>query len=546
MALSISTKEVAKGTMWSLAGNVFVKLVSFFYLIFLTAVASQDDIGVFYLALSLLTFANLFVEIISSSFSRFIPFFRARGEGKKIQKLLKVGFGATSLISLIVSIAIYFLAGTISDFYSTPDLKNVIEILSGYVFLCTIFNLSATVLRSMKLMRNQAIIFNVQNLSKLVLLIILSVMLGTNLFTITVSFLLSYLVSVIVSFFFMRGALTQLSKEPAGADISYTSLLAEVIPFGLMLTATSSLWTIIGSADKAMLGYFMTSSDVAIYTIATSLSVLILLFPSAISSIFFPIVSQLFGQKKMDEVRAICGTSMRWLLFVTIPFTIVFTVFSYDLLTLFYGNEYGIGGTAMALFTMGLLIRSLSDAPSLVLASMRLVKIELMVAAFVLTMNIILNFLLIPSFGIDGAALASLLSFTTCTILIFYYARKFFDFRLSIGMLKLILAGAISCIILYAAKSYLISIISFMPDLGDEWAMLYLGKVIKLAILAIFFFVCVLVFGITSLLLKSFKHEDLDVMKGAMRKAKILPEPVIAFTCQIISYGISDNDAHIY
>ncbi|MBU0591112.1 MAG: flippase [archaeon] len=542
MGISISTKEVVKGTIWSLAGSITIKLVSFFYLVFLTGVALKEDIGTFYLALSLLTFATLFVDIISSSFTRFIPFFRVRGEGKKILRLLEVGYCATVVIALIISLFVYFMSKSIADFYSNSDLTIVLQILSIYLFLSTVFNLSSIVLRSMKRIKDQAILLNVQNFSKLVLLVFFSFGVGVNLFTIVLSFLLSYVISVFVSILYVRSVLNQLSHESSGADISYLDLLAEVVPFGLMLTATSSLWTIISSTDRSMLGFYATSSDVAIYTVATSLSILILIFPSAIGSIFFPLVSQLYGQKKIDEIGKICEISMRWLLFATIPFATVFIVFSSDLLSLFYGEDYRAGAIAMALFTFGLLIRTLSDIPGSVLASMRLVHIELLIAFFVLVINFVLNLLLIPQWGIDGAAFASLISFTIATLLTFHYSRKFFDFKLSVSMLKLLVAGMISFLLISVLHPYILSVTLHISNLASGDLAFYIGKLLKLAILAIFFSLCLLVFSIFAILLKSFKSEDLDILEAALKRARVIPEPTIAFIIATLSFGLHKEE----
>ena len=50
---SAHSKEVAKGAFWSLAGQAGIRLVGFFYLVVLARMASQDDVGTFYLALSI-------------------------------------------------------------------------------------------------------------------------------------------------------------------------------------------------------------------------------------------------------------------------------------------------------------------------------------------------------------------------------------------------------------------------------------------------------------------------------------------------------------
>ena len=92
-----------------------------------------------------------------------------------------------------------------------------------------------------------------------------------------------------------------------------------------------------------------------------------------------------------------------------------------NLLEMFYGSAYAVGGMALAIFAFGLLIRSLSFMQAFTLAGMRLVRIEMKVAAAAAITNIILNILLIPKYGIEGAALASAAAFTVATLLFFHY-----------------------------------------------------------------------------------------------------------------------------
>ena len=557
------TKEVAKGTFWTLLGDLAFKLTSFFYLVFLVRIASQDDIGTFYLALSIITISSLLFKIIFSSFSRYIPYFRARAEGLKIQKLLKLGYSISVFLAIFVAVIVYFFIdivnfisydpfissflklfsiNLIDSVYSETSLGNVLKILSIYVFVSVFFNLSTILMQSLKRMRNNAIITNIQNISKLVLLTVFYFYIGANLFVITVSFVLSYILAVLASLVFALPAIKELFGESTGKTISYRNLLKEILTFGIAITASSSFWTLLSSSDKIMLAYLLpfeiSTYTVAVYTVATSLSFLILLFPSAISSIFFPLASQLYGEKRLDDVKKICDTSMRWILFVTVPFAMVFIIFSSDLLGMFYGDEYRLGAVTMMLFTFGLLIRSLSYIPASILASMRLVRVELIVAVVTFIINIALNFILIPIFGMDGAAFASFVSFTCATLIIFYFSRKLFNFTISHTIFKIIAATLISFTIIYFIHPYIIQIMLIIPKLANEGILLIVGKLIKLGVLAFFFSVCVAIFGAISLLIKSFKHEDLDILNAALRRTKVIPESIIRTFSSIILFGI--------
>ncbi|MFH1393768.1 MAG: flippase [Candidatus Micrarchaeota archaeon] len=537
--VSTSAKEVAKGTFWGVAGNLAFKLVSFFYTVILARMATQDDIGIFYLALSIVSLLALFVDFgISQSFARYIPFFNARGEGKNIEKMLRAGYSICTVLALISFIVIFFGADMIAGYYQNPGLSDSLRYLSPYLLIYILFQLNTVFLQGQKKIHSIALTSNLQNLAKLVLSISLFIVIGANVFTISIGYLFSYVVAVLFSFFLVWKGLKHLEGKQEQNVYSYGKLLRELLPFGLMMIAAMSMWTIIGYIDRVMIGYFLppdiAAAQVAIYTMATSLAGLIMMFPSAIGTIFFPVVSQLFGQKKMDEMRKICATSTRWLLFITVPLALVFVTFSKQILNMFYGELYVPGALALSLFAIGLLIRAATMVPSYVLAGMRLVRIEIKIAAVAAAVNIILNVGLIPSYGIDGAAAASAVSFLVATALFIWYSKKHFGFEIDRGTWQIVIAALLSFLTAFLLEPFISPMVDGLPLSGVE----YLDKVARLSVLAALFLVSVIVFAAISLALKSFREEDLGIMEGAMRRGRA-PASAIRLLRSIVSLGIS-------
>lgn len=533
------SKEIAKGTVWSIAGNMFFKLLSFFYLIVLARMATQDEVGLFYLALSIVSLLVLFADLgLSQCFARYLPYFKARKEYEKIRKMLKSSYLIAGSLSILLLIIVYLQADFIAQLYENPDLGTAIKLFSPYFVIIVFFKLNQVFLQGQKDIRGVAFVDNIQNASKLILAVLLFVLIGADIFTIILSFLLSFAIAVVFSFLPVYSTVKNLPQNPKEPSVGYSSLLSDLVPFGIMVTAVSSLWKTINFLDKMMIGYMLPSdiatAQVAIYSIATALAMLLMMFPGAIGSIFFPLVSQLVGERKMDNVCNICATSSRWLLFITVPLALVLIVFSKKILSLFYGPEYVPGALTMSIFTFGLFLRSLSIMPAFVLAGLRLVKIELKIAAVAAVTNILLNIAMIPIWGIEGATLASAISLLFASMLFFYYGKQQFGFKLDNGIYKLMFAALISFVIVFFAEPYLSDLIPLLPETGIEYA----DKAIRLSILAALFAISVSVFMIISFILKSFTNDDISLMSSSLRRAKI-PEPIIKFMEKFVSYGVS-------
>jgi len=286
-----------------------------------------------------------------------------------------------------------------------------------------------------------------------------------------------------------------------------------------------------------MIGYFISEQQVAVYAVATSLSTLVMIFPMAIAAIFFPVVSGLFGRERKDEMAAAGATSLRWMLFAIMPLSLVMLAFPDSLLRMFYGEGYTAGALTLVIFTIGLLIRSISFMHASALAAMRLVGIELKIAIVAAITNIALNALLIPRFGIDGAAIASSIAFAISTILFIYYSRKLLGFTFPIESLKAVLAGAIALVFLLLAKPYLGAIFQMLPALGEGASAELLAKSLRLIVFGILFLVAGALYFASLFLLRSFHEEDVSMLSAAMRRAR-LPDGWIVFISRIAAIGI--------
>jgi O-antigen/teichoic acid export membrane protein len=228
------------------------------------------------------------------------------------------------------------------------------------------------------------------------------------------------------------------------------------------------------------------------------------------------------------------------MLFIIMPLSLVMIAFPDNILDMFYGSTYAVGGLVLAIFTFGLLIRSLSIMQGLVLAGMRLVRIELKVAAAAAIANVLLNLLLIPVYGIEGAAISSAIAFLVATLLFIYYSRKIIGFRFPIESFKAIFAGLIALGLIFLVKPYLSDVLSLFPELGDGDLAAITSKVLKLFVFGGLFIIAGGIYVILLFLLRSFSQEDVGLLAVALRRARI-PEKWIEMVSKIANLGIAQS-----
>ncbi|MDD2655119.1 MAG: flippase [Candidatus ainarchaeum sp.] len=534
-------KSVVKGTFWGLAGSIALKLVSFIYVIIVARLFSQNDVGTFYLALSVLGMMAVFSDMgFGSAFLRYVPFYVGKGQNGKAYALLRTGYLFSGLLTIIATVAVFLLAGQIGDFFRNPGLALPLRILSIYFLANTFFSLNACFLSGRKLVKENNILNTGQNVLKLVITLLLFVALGGTIEALAVAFAASFVIVALASFLYVGRDVGKLGI--GGLRITFAeqfAMLKEVLPFGLVLSLVLSFWIFVSYTDKVMLAYLLpeAAAAVAVYAIATALAGVIAIFPGAVVSIFFPVISELHGKGKKDEMLKLSVSAARWIIFLTAPLTIVFVAYPEEILQMFYGASYAAGALVLAIFSIGMFVRSLSQVQSSIIAASRLVRIELYAAGGAAAANITLNWMLIPVYGIDGAAAASAISFTIVTVLLVYYCWKRFGLGFPKKLYAPLAAVVIAVALMLALRGWTGALTGFSPELPLEgiWAAVA-QKAVKLAVLGALFAASGALYFSLLMALGAIKKEDVSLLSSGLRRMNA-PAGFIRAVERIMGFG---------
>lgn len=232
--------------------------------------------------------------------------------------------------------------------------------------------------------------------------------------------------------------------HPAG----FTSVtVRDLVGFSFWALLGSGGMIIYGNLDTILLGYFTTTAEVGLYRIALQLASISLFAALALNTIFYP----KFAIWKDDHRRAWITPSLAraisYSLLLAIPVCIGGSLLADRLLYFLYGSPYESAGMALILLLAAQVAYVFVFLWSMTLSALGLPRKSAITALLATGANIPLNLLLIPAFGITGAAGAIL-----CTVIIHAISAGVllrshlsltFDFRAlrSIGISALVMAG---------------------------------------------------------------------------------------------------------
>jgi O-antigen/teichoic acid export membrane protein len=176
-------------------------------------------------------------------------------------------------------------------------------------------------------------------------------------------------------------------------------VLALVAPWAA-LAATGLIWV-----DTLLLGALTDQRHVGSYNVATRLVMLAVFVMAPINAAFTPHMAHLLHRGERAEAARAYGTASRWILGLSMPAFVVLVVFPNQLLT-YFGKGYAAAAAVTVILAFGQLVSAAAGPCGTVLNMSGRVGLNMVDNVAVLVVNVVLNLVLIPRYGIVGAAVA--------------------------------------------------------------------------------------------------------------------------------------------
>jgi O-antigen/teichoic acid export membrane protein len=168
-----------------------------------------------------------------------------------------------------------------------------------------------------------------------------------------------------------------------------------------------SLHIVNNQTDVIMLGLLADPKDVGLYRVAQRGSELIIFSLTAVNMAIAPTVSQLYVQGDFERLQRIFSKSVRWIMVFSLPMALVLIFGGQYILRYVFGAEFVSGRNALAVLACAQLVNAGMGSVGLILNMTGHEKDTARVLLMTAVLNILLNALLIPLYGILGAALAT-------------------------------------------------------------------------------------------------------------------------------------------
>lgn len=335
---------------------------------------------------------------------------------KESKALLFKGIKIVLLVSVIPILFFAFGSNFIANhIFFKPDLEQFLIITSITIPFLIIHELFLYHFIAQKnFLRYNLFMFLFPNLFLILFLLLFYYLEKSNVYT-----FLSFSIAIIFTVF-LEFILIYESKLPS---ISYKISAKQLFQIASPMLFSGLMIYLLNWTDVLMLGVMIDEESVGIYNISYKLGTIGFLVIVSVSTFITPKISELFGKGDLLELKNIVQKATQLIAIVSIPIVLILIFISEFLLSLF-GVDEPEGKTTLIIVAVGVLFSAMCGNVDQILNMTNNQKILKNITIFSLLINISLNVILIPIYGIKGAAIASLVSNIFINVLCLYYIKR--------------------------------------------------------------------------------------------------------------------------
>lgn len=447
-----SLKYIGRSAGFRFGGIIIQNVIFLLTALIINKLLGSSGLGDYFLVVTLMNIMG-FASTLGMKFGtvRYVALYRARKDREGIMGTI----AASALISFVVGIGagilIFFTSPLIADrVFHLPSLRLPLKIMSAALPFLSLGTVIISALQGFKKIPSKVWLENIiQPASALILI-------GGILFfyrsfpAATAAWTSAMILSALAAGVFLL-------KEPEFSRVGFRCRLAvrELLSFSLPLMAVGFLYYIFTRMDILMIGYFKSSGDVGVYAIAARLAFLIALPLEAVNVIFEPTIAENTRNDRYGRPAIIYRRITPWILASGFTIFAVILIVTPPLMAMF-GRDFQSGRMVLLILGMGQLINLGVGSAGSLLSMSGYPRVNLLNTVSIVVLNFVLNCLLIPQFGIYGAAAATALSIGLINVMRLIEVKILLDMHpFSVKYLRILFPVAAGALAIFLADRFL-------------------------------------------------------------------------------------------
>jgi O-antigen/teichoic acid export membrane protein len=399
-------KNVFRGSAVVLAARIGNAILLMGINLIIARLYRSDMVGVLALISSILVIASIFSQLgTTHSILRMVPEYTQKESDSAARTVIHKMALLIAIISPLISL--FLVIGAFGWKYLFPDKPIQVTIFLVIALFLPFFSLSklyTEALRALKKTRLYALAHLLPSLTNLILLVLLILLIKDPDLPLWAFFGSGMLV------FFITWILVKRSEAPKHSAESPSTIptIKEITSVSIPMGITSGMLLIIANFDILLLGFYRSETEIGIYSIASRLALLTGFIISSINAVSAPQYSELNYSDQKSKLLSLAIKSSRLIFWASFPILVILVIGGKFILGVF-GQEFVVGYSILVVLVVKEFVNAIGGSVGLYLSMTGSHIIYRNIILIATVTNVLLNFLLIPLFGMIGAAIANLI-----------------------------------------------------------------------------------------------------------------------------------------
>jgi O-antigen/teichoic acid export membrane protein len=431
-------------------GGIVGACLSFAFIFIVTQYLGARQYGRFVYLFTLISFFPLLCTLgFDKGLVYFISKMTVKQEIDHRNKLISLSFGITFIVSIAVTVLIMIVSNFIAEeILNREKLSFALTVSAPLIIFMTFTQMAHSIYRSIGRISVYVGIQNITEPLARIVAISIFIGLGFTLYGIIGAF---YIGALCCSFLLLRNIV----KLKVFTSVTFSDLkgIRDIFLYSLPLLVGNAIMLFGRRLDIMFIGYSISIEKVAVYKVAFQIGTMTNFALGAFNVMFASVITSLYYKGEIAKLGGLYKAITKWIVASNIMFFSIILLFSHDILRIF-GEPFVAGSTALILVSVGQLFNVGVGSAGLINTMTGHPQYSLYISIGQAIVNIVLIIVLIPVYGINGAAFASLLSVGGANITrlgLVYRDLHIHPYNRS--YLKVILSTAISYLIVLALKN---------------------------------------------------------------------------------------------
>ncbi|MFA9427622.1 flippase [Natronorubrum sp. A-ect3] len=401
---------------------------------------TNDQYGLLFTIISIVAVAQLGADLgLARSAARYISE-KKETEPSVIPYLVRTSLRYRVLLLGVVAVALIATRDMLATVLEIPELSALMWLAAGYLIVQSLYSYHMSLFQGFNRVNLSAVLEIINNVTRVLFVVGLTA-LGLGVAGALFGYILGAALATAAGLVLLYRRFYTQYADGGGSK----SLRNRMLEYSVPLTASHSANILDRQVDTILVAFFINPVAVSYYVLSKQVTEFVLVPASSLGFSVSPAYGEEKANDSLDRAARIYETTLQYMFLLYIPAAVGILLVAEPAITLIFGTEYAGAAPVLQVLSVYVVFQAITGVTTQGLDYLGRAKTRAYAKGATSVANVGLNIVLIPIYGVTGAAAATVLTFGIYTLVNVYvmHSELSLDF-VRIGR-SLVLTSAIAC-----------------------------------------------------------------------------------------------------